>query len=262
MAKDSGKRTFRDQAGVGPDPGQTRHLMPLKEMKNFRISSGEPDIHGWEVYTSAGRNIGEVEDLLVDPTRNEVVMLDIDLAGTDRHSLAPIRAAWIDREHKRVVLDTAQLPADAPFPSLARHGEIPDDDARRFSEGYDRAYGDRGWNEQEDEWRVRRADEELRLSRRPAIERNERTIEPAEPAEPAELAATARTASDDVRVERHRVPQDSPAGDGDDSKRDIRYARMGDKPNSPVVIEETVVRRRVMDEAELSADEKDRLKNP
>lgn len=259
MAKDTNKRTLRDQAGVGPDASQTRHLMPLHEMNNVRIASGEPDIRGWAVWTSSGRELGEVEDLLVDPSQGQVVMIDVDLKGTDRHSLAPIRAAWIDRAHKRVVLDASQLPADAALPSLART-DVTDDDARRFGEGYARTWGDRGWDE-DNEWRVRRANEELRMSRRRAdvvapVDRNEREITP------AELDAAARAERrDDTLVERRRL-RDDERWVAPDEPRDVRYARFADAPPveaEQVVVEEHIVRRRVVDPAELSPEERDRI---
>ena len=33
----------------------------------FKIADGEPDIRGWEVRTLAGMEVGEVDDLLIDP---------------------------------------------------------------------------------------------------------------------------------------------------------------------------------------------------
>src|SRR5919201_1290331 len=166
MAKET--RTDRShEAGVGPDPRQARHLAPLGELKHFRVAAGDPDIRGWTVYTSNGRGIGVVKDLLVDTTRGEVVMLDIDLQGTDRRTLAPIRAAWVDDEHKRVILDGAQLGANDELPTLGRT-TWTDDDARRFGERYERTYGGRGWD-RDQEYRIRRANEEMRLQRRPLV---------------------------------------------------------------------------------------------
>src|ERR671926_10286 len=159
-------RTDRShEAGVGPDPRQARHLTPLSEIKNFRVAEGDPDIRGWSVYTSNGREIGVVTDLMVDTTRGEVVMLDIDLKGTDRCTLAPIRAAWVDTAHKRVILDGAQLGKDDELPTLGR-AALTDDEARHFGERYERAYGGRGWD-RDQEYRIRRANEEMRLHRRP-----------------------------------------------------------------------------------------------
>lgn len=114
------RKRSADEAGVGPDPQQTRHLMPLKELRRYRLIKGEPDIRGWSVFTSNGREVGAVDDLLVDPSIGEAVMLDIDLKESGRRTVAPIRAAWIDRESKRVILDSAQLTVESELPALGR----------------------------------------------------------------------------------------------------------------------------------------------
>ena len=110
-----------DEAGVGPDPKQVRHLTPLRELRKWRVARGEPDIRGWHVFTSNGRDVGHVAELLVDETIAQVVMFDIAVRRTGETVLAPIRAAWVDRPHKRVILDSAQaVAADDVLPTLGR----------------------------------------------------------------------------------------------------------------------------------------------
>ena len=117
-------RGLRDEANVGPDPRGARQLTPMRELDHFEVASGEPDIRGWRVFTSAGRELGQVEDLLVDTEAREVVMLDIDLRRDDRHTLAPIRAAWIDREHERVIIDSSELDEEtSAAPTTSRDRE-------------------------------------------------------------------------------------------------------------------------------------------
>lgn len=233
-------RAGRDVAGVGPDTRQTRHLTPLKELKKFRLASGEPDIRGWTVFTSSGRELGEVEDLLVDPTRREVVMIDIDMRGTDRHSLAPIRAAWVDRDTKRVVLDGAQFNADEELPSLARSGSLSDDEVRRFGERYRSTYGARA--ALDEDVRLRHRDDELRFGRR------------------ADDVAETR---DDVVVERRPFRADDPAWRHDDPAdwQDVRVTPAAAAENvapGERVVEEVVVRRRVVDAAEAERIEREK----
>jgi len=107
MAKEKPRST--DQAGTGPDPRLSRHLMPLREAKRYRLARGEADIRGWSVYTSTGQEVGRVGDLLIDPSMGEVVMFDINRGDTGDQTIAPLRAAWIDRETKRVIIDSAYL---------------------------------------------------------------------------------------------------------------------------------------------------------
>jgi hypothetical protein len=252
MAKDN--RTDRShEAGVGPDPHEARHLTPLSELKHFRVADGDPDIRGWTVYASNGREIGVVDDLLVDTTRGEAVMLDIDLKGTDRRTLAPIRAAWVDVEHKRVILDGAQLGADDELPTLGRT-TLTDEEARRFGERYERTYGGRGWD-RDQEYRIRRANEEMRLQRRPLVA----------PSAIADAVGTPPPPGAEVVVERRVVSADEPSWaeasvDQPGALREVRLPA-GAKDASgreQVLVEEVVVRRRVMNADELAAAEEQR----
>ncbi len=118
MAREKSRVT--DEAGTGPDPRLSRHLMPLREAKHFRVAKGEPDIRGWSVYTSNGREVGRVGDLLVDTSIGEVVMFDVNRGGTGDQAIVPIRAAWIDRETKRVILDNAQFAPTSDALATAR----------------------------------------------------------------------------------------------------------------------------------------------
>ena len=169
MARENVSRGMRDEANVGPDPQRARDLRPMKDLDRFKVADGEPDIRGWAVWTSAGRELGVVEDLLVDVEAGEVVMLDVDLKRNDRHTLAPIRAAWVDRATKRVVLDAREVAgADTDaFPSMPRRGALTDQDVEHFNDQYVTAYGDRGYDADRD-WRLRHGDEDLRFSRRRA----------------------------------------------------------------------------------------------
>jgi hypothetical protein len=102
-------RSRRDTAGVGPDPQFTGRLYRLSDTGNYKIAEGEPDIRGWEVRTLAGGDIGEVDDLLIDPQRGEVVMLDIDLKGADNHVNVPIRGVQLDRSRRCVIVDSGDV---------------------------------------------------------------------------------------------------------------------------------------------------------
>jgi len=158
-------RGMRDEAGVGPNPRDARRLIPMRDLRDYKIVDGEPDIRGWRVFTATGRELGDIEDLLVDTDLGEVVMVDVDLKRDDRHTLAPIKAAWIDRENRRVVLNTSMFDVDDDIPALNRRAErLENDSVRRFNERYERAYGADGWDRDRD-ISIRRADDDLRISR-------------------------------------------------------------------------------------------------
>jgi hypothetical protein len=117
---DHNDRDGRDAAGVGPYAREREQLTPLSSLEAWTVSDGEPDIRGWEVRTVAGRQLGEVSDLLIDAKEGEVVLLDVDLPATDRHTFVPIRVVEIDRDRRVVLMDSADLPDS----DLARDGRV------------------------------------------------------------------------------------------------------------------------------------------
>ena len=129
MAK-SDDRSGRDIAGVGPYAREREALVPMSTI-SWTVSDGEPDIRGWDILTVSGKQLGTVSDLLVDAKAHEVVMLDVDLPGTDRHTFVPIRVVQIDRERRVVVMDSADLPTS----EIARVEERAPDDVRPLDGG-------------------------------------------------------------------------------------------------------------------------------
>ena len=108
MARDN-DRLRGDHAGVGPEPGSASRLHRLSESHHYRIASGEPDIRGWEVRTLSGGHLGEVEDLLIDPHRGEVVMLDVDLDNSRERVNLPIKGVQLDRAQRCVIVDSGDI---------------------------------------------------------------------------------------------------------------------------------------------------------
>lgn len=121
------QRRTADAAGIGPYAREREGLAPLSGMRGWNVVSGEADIRSWEVKTISGRVLGTVRELLVDPDAGEVVMLDVDLTGTGRHALLPIRLAEIDRTRRVVRADSGDLEeVEAERPAESR---IDDDRA-------------------------------------------------------------------------------------------------------------------------------------
>jgi len=103
----------RDAAGIGPYARDAERLVKLSDLGKWDVAEGEPDIRGWEVRTIGGRDLGQVKELLIDPDAGEVVMIDVDLTGSDRHARVPLRSVEIDRARRVVRMDSADLtPAD------------------------------------------------------------------------------------------------------------------------------------------------------
>jgi len=214
--KDKG-RGRADAAGVGPYVRKGVRLARLSELgKKFQVADGEPDIRGWEVRTISGRMIGTIAELLVDAEAGEVVMLDIDVGTGGRHSFAPLRAAMIDRPARVVRLDTGDL-QDEELPSLAGAGAgAGEEDARQFSDRYERAYGDSGWGEDRD-YVLPHGTDDVHFARRSAREA-------------AEREAARRATDREVRIERRRDELAADAGGATtDEGRVLRYRARDEK---------------------------------
>lgn len=182
MAKDR-NRNRRDQAGVGPDPDASRrNLISIDDLDGYTIADGEPDIRGWDVRTLAGREVGEIEDLLVDPERGEVVMLEVQMRDGGVHAEVPIRSVQLDREGKAVIIDSGDI--DDRYDTRARDRMLAEEredirgrhrDARTVSYGtVDRDRDTERYEAQdrprEGERVVRDGVEETIVERRPVIE--------------------------------------------------------------------------------------------
>jgi len=103
----------KDAAGIGPYARERERLVPMSRLKGWNVQKGEADIRSWEVRTVSGRVLGHVRDLLVDPDAGEVVMIDVDLAGSDRHASVPLRVVELDRGRRVVRADSADLREDS-----------------------------------------------------------------------------------------------------------------------------------------------------
>jgi hypothetical protein len=128
MARDH-DRLRGDNAGIGPEPGRIDRLHRLSDSHHYRIASGEPDIRGWEVRTLSGSHLGEVEDLLIDPHRGEVVMLDVDLNDSPDRINVPIRGVQLDRNRRCVIVDSGDIQnAQSGVGHAALHDDHPTHD--------------------------------------------------------------------------------------------------------------------------------------
>lgn len=101
----------------------TQGTVPLDELDDFKVADGAPDVRGWNVLTTDGREIGEVKELLVDTAQMRVrylsVELDKKLAGDrdDRRILLPIGTARLDDRDDRVIVDAADVSALQGLPA-------------------------------------------------------------------------------------------------------------------------------------------------
>lgn len=89
----------------------TDRIVPLDQLNDFKVAEGDPDVRGWDVLSSDGRKIGEVDNLLVDTTAMKVRYLDVDIEqgllenDPDRHILIPIGYARLDEDDDQIFVD-------------------------------------------------------------------------------------------------------------------------------------------------------------
>ena len=123
MAKKEVRQTSRDAAGIGPYAREREQLVPMSEMRGWNVQKGEADIRSWEIRTVSGKVLGTVRELLVDPKAGEVVMIDVDLAGSDRRAYVPLRVVEVDRTQRVVRADSSDLEEVDPSASARLSSE-------------------------------------------------------------------------------------------------------------------------------------------
>ena len=75
---------------------------------DFEVADHQPNILGWEVFTSDGDELGEVEDLIFDrearKVRYLVVSLEMDESDETRFVLLPIGVISFDEDEDEVIV--------------------------------------------------------------------------------------------------------------------------------------------------------------
>ena len=111
-------------------------VIPLAQLRGFRIANGAMDMRLWQVHSGDGRWIGTVDELLVDAVAGEVRYLDVEVenllvTGRERHVLIPVAHARPDAERSgTLVVDTLPARAVRGLPAYHRGTAIPWGDAR------------------------------------------------------------------------------------------------------------------------------------
>src|SRR5690606_35631169 len=59
-----------------------KNLYCLHELSDYKVSSEDPDVRGWDVKDRDNRVIGKVDNLLVNKEREQVVYLDVEVDPT------------------------------------------------------------------------------------------------------------------------------------------------------------------------------------
>lgn len=137
---------------ISSDNDRSGRLVRLEEAKDFDIAKGSRDIRGWHVKTPDGRDIGKVDELIVDPVARRVRYMDVKIdrkalgIDDDRHILIPIGAAQLNEDGKNVMIERLPARGLAEAPAYSRgpitseyegmvrdyYGAVGDDDPANY----------------------------------------------------------------------------------------------------------------------------------
>ncbi|MBA2670349.1 MAG: DUF2382 domain-containing protein [Gemmatimonadetes bacterium] len=254
-------------------------VVPLDELDDFKVASGDPDVRGWEVMSSDGRKIGEVDNLLIDTGAMKVRYLDVDLddeivgSGDNRHILIPIGYARLNEDDDRISVDSLNSTAIAGLPAYRSEPLTRDyeDSVRQHfaggtaaaggaaasagagneyyaNEGYDddRFYGSRRGGSNEEKMTL--SEEQLAVSRR---DHKAGEVEVHKEVETRHVRESVPVMHEEVTVERR------PIQDGMHGKARIEE----DEVRVPIYEEELVVDKRVVPTEEIVVKKREVVEN-
>jgi photosynthetic reaction center H subunit len=107
-------------------------LVPLHDLKDFKVAKEDPDARGWKVIGADGEKFGKVKDLIVDPQAMKARYLSVEVdrrllnIDENRELLVPIGAATLDREDDKVFVPFIDRNSIGSYPAY-QGGVITDD---------------------------------------------------------------------------------------------------------------------------------------
>ncbi len=97
------------------------NLRRLRDLPDFEVADGYPDVRGWAVRGATGTALGTVSELLVDADAEQVRYLDAQLTGAPepKRVLLPLNLAVLDAEVRSVFIPSLTDAAVAAYPTYA-----------------------------------------------------------------------------------------------------------------------------------------------
>lgn len=163
-----------------------KNLYYLHELSDYKVSSEDPDVRGWDVKDNDNRVIGKVDNLLVNKEREQVVYLDVEVDTSiieanhdpygksadsevhefinkdgEEHIIIPVGLVQVDEDRKFVYTDRVDYQTFAETKRFEKGSPVDRDYEVIVLESYDR-FGDPDSNRRDREI----YDEELRERRR------------------------------------------------------------------------------------------------
>jgi uncharacterized protein (TIGR02271 family) len=86
-------------------------LVPLDSLPDFDVADGYTDIRGFDAFLSDGRQVGRVNELLVDPDARRVAAITLEggMSAAGRDVQVPIEDVEIDTPTRRVMIQGADV---------------------------------------------------------------------------------------------------------------------------------------------------------
>lgn len=97
------------------------NLRRLRDLPEFEVADGYPDVRGWTVRGATGTALGTVSELLVDADAEQVRYLDAQFTGPLglKRVLLPLQLAALDAEARSVFVTSLTDAAVAAYPVYA-----------------------------------------------------------------------------------------------------------------------------------------------
>jgi photosynthetic reaction center H subunit len=98
------------------------HLRRLRDLTDYEVADGNPDVRGWTVRGGDGKKFGEVTELIVEEETLKVRYLDVELDAAlhvnerERHILIPIGVAALDEDADNVFVPSLTLDSVLEYP--------------------------------------------------------------------------------------------------------------------------------------------------
>lgn len=263
------------------DSDEYGRVAPLDELSDFEVADGEPDIKGWKVHSSDGRDVGKVKGLIADTNAMKVRYLEVDLDKKElrlddsRHVLIPIGAARLNDDDDVVLInrpatDFATLPEyhkndfNRDYEDRLRStwgssagsaaGSASATSSGRSSSKSDDYYGGEHYDDKnfwgkrrqgrEDQNYLTRSEEEMRVGKR---QHQAGEVEVSKHVETEHVRERVPVQREEVTVERRPISDEMRASGGKGNKADFR----DDEIRVPIMAEEAVVEKRAVPKEEV-----------
>ncbi|MCB2378837.1 PRC-barrel domain-containing protein [Hymenobacter sp. BT635] len=101
------------------------HLRRLRDLTEFEVADGSPDVRGWAVRGGDGHKFGDVSELIVEEEALKVRYLDVELDASlnvnrhERHILIPVGVAALDEDGDNVFVPSLTKESVLEYPPYA-----------------------------------------------------------------------------------------------------------------------------------------------